>query len=165
MTYAAAGRHHYNFQTSDEIASLPLFPSLIAPASPSTSEESLLGRAWTKRTHPDRAVLLLSLSVEVEAEVPDRLGSRLTYCMHAVSNGRMWSNGTKYPSTVAVLSLRPSRGVRNPEATESAVNRSLSMLPTLRTRQKLIQPPEELGQAENIWTLCMKFPSHLVILK
>lgn len=112
MTYAAAGRHHYNFQTSDEIASPPFFPLLVAPASTSPSEESLFGTAWTKWTHSDHAVLLLSLSVEVEVEVPDRLGSRLTYYMHAVSNGRKGSNGTKYLDTVVVvLSLRPSRVV------------------------------------------------------
>lgn len=80
------------FQTSDEIASPP-FSLFVAPASTSPSEESLFGIAWTKRTHPGHAFLLLSLSVEIEAEVPDPsggLGSRLTNYMHAVSKGRMW---------------------------------------------------------------------------
>lgn len=72
MTYATAGRHHYNFQTSDEIARPPF--SLFAPASTSPSEESLFGIAWTKRTHPRHAFLLLSLSVEAEVEVPDPSG-------------------------------------------------------------------------------------------
>jgi len=67
------------------------------------------------------------------------------------------------PKCAKELVCRSSRSA--PNVVEYAIlrqpnlvsNRSQSMLPTLRTRQKLIRPPGKLGQAENSWTPCMKF--------
>lgn len=159
MTYAAAGRHHYNFQTSDEIASPPLFllslllpPRPVPPRSRCSEQHGRSGRTRTMQF-----CFYLCPLREGRSAGPSGVSSHL---LHACS--QQWPDGVKRHkvpgySSSSTQSTPKSCGIRHPEASKSSVNRSQSMLPTLRTRQKLIQPPEKLGQAENIWSLCMKF--------
>lgn len=159
MTYAAAGRHHYNFQTSDEIASPPFFSSPCC----SRLDQSLRGVAVRNSMDEVDALGPCSFaSIFVRRDRGRSAGPSgvSSHLLHACS--QQWPDGVKRHkvpgySSSSTQSTPKSCGIRHPEATKFSVNRSQSMLPTLRTRQKLIQPPEKLGQAENIWSLCMKF--------